>query len=218
MKWFLAGLGIGVTMGVVLAPARGEESRRRLRDTALRTWDEASESARGAMENVRSSEWGQQAMDVANQARERVSNLANEARTRVPDLVNNVRERAPEMVNNLRERAPQVVSDLRERAPEPLKQAVDRVASAAGIQQGEQAQQGEQQKDDGQSFPARASLLELLNDASQDELIAVNGIGPVLALKIVKNRPYKSEEQPLEDNVIPPSAFESLRSHIKEAA
>jgi DNA uptake protein ComE-like DNA-binding protein len=215
MKWFLAGLGIGVTMGVVLAPARGEENRRRLRDTAVRAWDEASEGARGAIDNVRSSEWGQQAIDMANQARERVSNLSNEVRQRVPDVVSNIRERAPEVISNLRERAPEVVSNLRERAPEPVKQVVDRVASAAGVEQSQSAEQG---NDDAQSFPSRDSLLDLLNDASQDELISVSGIGPVLALKIVKNRPYKSEEQPLEDNVIPPSAFESLRNHIKKAA
>jgi DNA uptake protein ComE-like DNA-binding protein len=203
MKWFLAGLGIGVTMGVVLAPARGEENRRRLRDTALRAWDEANEGARGAMENVRSSEWGQQALDLANQARDRASNLANQARSRVPDVLGNIRERAPE-----------VVSNLRERAPDPVKQVVDRVASAAGVQQNESGEQNGEQM----SFPSRDSLLDLLNDGTQEELIAVNGIGPVLALKIVKNRPYKNEEQPLEENVIPPSAFESLRNHIKKAA
>jgi DNA uptake protein ComE-like DNA-binding protein len=189
MKWFLAGLGIGVGLGVVMAPARGEESRRRLREGAVRTWDGMSEEARTTLDQMRSSDWARQARDVATQARERVTDMKREAQQRFDQAATAVRERAP-----------------------GIKDAVDRVASAAGVS----GNAG--QTDSGNGSSQRASLLELLNEGSQDELIAVNGIGPVLALKIVKHRPYKSEQQPLEDNVIPPSAFEALRGHVKRSA
>ena len=92
-------------------------------------------------------------------------------------------------------------------------------ASAAGASQGngQGVSQGNGQNA-GSGNGTRESLLSLLNDGSQDELIAVSGIGPVLALKIVQHRPYRTEQQPLEDNVIPPSAYEALRDHLKRSA
>lgn len=189
MKWFLAGLGIGVGLGIVMAPARGEESRRRLRDGAARTWDEMSEEARAALDQMRSSDWARQARNAASQARERVTDMKRDAQQRFEQAATAVRERSPE-----------------------IKDVVDRVASAAVVSG------GAGQTDSGNGHQSRASLLELLNEGTQDELIAVNGIGPVLALKIVKHRPYKSEQQPLDDNIIPPSAFEALRGHIKRSA
>lgn len=186
MKWFLAGLGVGVALGVVMAPARGEESRRRLRETATQAWDDMSDEARSTLDEMRSSDWARQARDTASQARERVRDLKRGAQ--------------------------QNLSELRDRAPDTVQRAVDRVTSAAAGA-GRKIEDNKPTNGNG-----RASLLELLNEGSQDELIAVNGIGPVLALKIVQHRPYKSEEQPLEDNVIPPSAFESLRNHVKRSA
>jgi DNA uptake protein ComE-like DNA-binding protein len=185
MKWFLAGLGIGVAFGVVIAPARGEESRRKLREGATRAWDEMSDEARTTLDEMRSSDWARQARDAAQQARERVSRVTQ----------------------NVQQRAGDVAAAVRERAPEPVKQAADRVGSAVS---------GNGERESGKV--TRGSLLELLNEGSQDELIAVNGIGPVLALKIVQNRPYRSEQQPLEDNVVPPSVYEALRNHLKQSA
>jgi competence protein ComEA len=207
MKWFLAGLGVGVAFGIVMAPARGEESRRKLRETANQTWDEMSTSARDAFEQARSSEWGQRAAQAVDQARNsdwgrQATELASQARDRVSDVASQARQRVTE-----------VAGKVRDQAPDRLKQTVDRVAGAAGVS-GNEGSAGS----DGGNGSTRGSLLELLNDASQDELIAVNGIGPVLALKIVQHRPYKAEEQPLEDNVIPPSAFEALRDHLKKSA
>jgi DNA uptake protein ComE-like DNA-binding protein len=198
MKWFLAGLGVGVAFGIVMAPARGEETRRNLRNSANRTWDEMSDEARAALDDMRSSDWARQARDAATQARQRVTTMTRDVQNRVGEVANQVRERVPEVVNQ-----------VRDRVPDNIRQAMDRVSDATGIGTPEQGNGG-----DGQ---ARASLLELLNEGTQDELIAVNGIGPVLALKIVQHRPYKSEQQPLEDNVIPPSAFEALRDHLKTA-
>lgn len=185
MKWFLAGLGIGVAFGVVMAPARGEESRRKLREGATRAWDEMSDEARTTLDQMRSSDWARQARDTAEQARQRVTRAAQ----------------------NVQQRAGQAAAAVRERAPGSVKHAVDRVSTAVS---------GNDKRESNRV--ARGSVLELLNEGSQDELIAVDGIGPVLALKIVQNRPYRSEEQPLQDNVIPPSAYEALRNHLKQPA
>src|SRR5690348_7845018 len=46
--------------------------------------------------------------------------------------------------------------------------------------------------------PARTPL-SLINYGSREELMAVNGIGEVLADKIMKGRPYESESAVLED-------------------
>ena len=75
MKWFLAGLGIGVGLGVVMAPARGDESRRRLREGAERAWDEMSDEARSTLDEMRSSDWARQAREAATQARDPFRNL-----------------------------------------------------------------------------------------------------------------------------------------------
>ena len=44
-----------------------------------------------------------------------------------------------------------------------------------------------------------------------ERLIEIDGIGPVLASKIIQNRPYESEQELIESKELPPSAIESLR-------
>jgi gas vesicle protein len=48
MKWFLAGLGIGTIVGMMIAPASGEETREILSDAA----EAAVEVAQGRIEEV----------------------------------------------------------------------------------------------------------------------------------------------------------------------
>jgi gas vesicle protein len=54
-------------------------------------------------------------------------------------------------------------------------------------------------------------LLAILNEWPHERLIEINGIGPVLASKIIQHRPYESEEELLSAKYLPPSAIESLR-------
>jgi gas vesicle protein len=56
-----------------------------------------------------------------------------------------------------------------------------------------------------------SSLLEIINDWPEDRLIAINGIGPVLASRIIANRPYKNDVDLMESKILPPSAIEALR-------
>ena len=55
------------------------------------------------------------------------------------------------------------------------------------------------------------SLMAILNDWPQERLIEIDGIGPVLASKIIENRPYKADTDLLESKILPPSAIEALR-------
>ncbi len=54
-------------------------------------------------------------------------------------------------------------------------------------------------------------ILPIINEWPQERLMEIHGIGPVLASKIVKNRPYESEEELLQSKELPPSAIEALR-------
>jgi DNA uptake protein ComE-like DNA-binding protein len=57
-------------------------------------------------------------------------------------------------------------------------------------------------------------IATLLNDVSKDDLIAVSGIDPVLADRIIGNRPYSRERELLEKDVIPESALQALREKL----
>ena len=46
--------------------------------------------------------------------------------------------------------------------------------------------------------------------------MAVNGIGEVLAAKIMKGRPYESESAVLEDKDLPPSVLDLIKTDISE--
>ncbi|MBV8893157.1 MAG: YtxH domain-containing protein [Acidobacteria bacterium] len=49
-----------------------------------------------------------------------------------------------------------------------------------------------------------------INTLSREELMSVNGIGPVLADRIISGRPYSSRTDLVERGIIPQSTFEEL--------
>lgn len=238
MKWFFAGLGIGVTMGVVLAPAKGEEARRMLRDSASNAWDEMSGTARSTAEQVRNSDLGRSAAQTMDRVRQQAGKVAESVRDRTAGSVQSRSETGSTATGTLGQRTGesdrtrrsehrreemQGSSATREsmqssRATTPRPMPPSTAAPARPV--GDVATRPRSEDIEASQTQARDrnSVLDLLNEASQDELIAVNGIGPALALKIVQNRPFRSEQQPLEENVLPPSAIESLRSHLKRTA
>lgn len=63
MKSFLAGLGIGIGLGVLFAPMSGEETRRNISDRANDLADQARETVEQGRDRVR---------DTIEQGRERV--------------------------------------------------------------------------------------------------------------------------------------------------
>jgi len=60
---------------------------------------------------------------------------------------------------------------------------------------------------------AKSKLLDL-NTASEADLQQLPGIGPVMAVKIVKGRPYKSKDELVRRKVIPPSAYGPIRDKV----
>lgn len=58
---------------------------------------------------------------------------------------------------------------------------------------------------------AKAGLLEILNDWPEERLIEIDGIGPVLAGKIIQHRPYKQASDLLDSKILPPSAIAAIR-------
>ena len=137
MKAFLTGLGIGVGLGILLAPERGEITRSKLRD--------------------RLSDWSD---SVSDQVTDQMENLKKGA--------DRVRAAASEMTENVRNRA----------ASSPSSDA------------------------------------DALNSISREELMQVNGIGPVLAEKIISGRPYSSLNELLERGILSSSTFEELQREL----
>lgn len=64
------------------------------------------------------------------------------------------------------------------------------------------------------SARSTADIADMLNNVSKDELIAVKGIGPVLADRIIRHRPYKSDREILDHDVLPESTFRALKQEL----
>ncbi|PYP82532.1 MAG: hypothetical protein DMG65_26105 [Candidatus Angelobacter sp. Gp1-AA117] len=142
MKNFLAGLGIGFGIGILIAPRSGEETQEQLRN-------------------------------------------------RAGDLANAVREKT---------------SDAVQSSGEWLRSGQEKITEF-GRQMTETIQtQGEKLKSSVSSV--------LLNRVSREDLLSIYGIGPVMADKIIANRPYTSDRQVVEQGIVPESLFERLQKEL----
>ena len=61
---------------------------------------------------------------------------------------------------------------------------------------------------------AAGSGAEVLNTATRQQLLSVYGIGPVLADRIIQNRPYVAAYDVVEKGIIPESIFVQLRKQL----
>ena len=66
----------------------------------------------------------------------------------------------------------------------------------------------------GSRFAGRRDIADLLNNASKDELVSVKGIGPVLADRIIRHRPYQSEREVIAQDLLPRNVFEALKREL----
>jgi DNA uptake protein ComE-like DNA-binding protein len=55
---------------------------------------------------------------------------------------------------------------------------------------------------------------EVLNSATRQQLLSVYGIGPVLADRIIQNRPYAAVYDVVKQGIIPESLFVQLRKQL----
>jgi|SRR5947209_2314217 len=53
-----------------------------------------------------------------------------------------------------------------------------------------------------------------LNNATREQLLSVYGIGPVLADRIIENRPYTNNRDAVERGIIPENAFLRLQKEL----
>jgi len=125
--------------------------------------------------------------------------LRDDAQEFARDAYERGRERLQPMVDRARERVEPVMNDVGEQMAAMSTQAADikdRVADKA---------------DDLKERISKGGLMSIVNEWPHERLIEIDGIGPVLATKIIRNRPYESEEALIASKELPPGAIESLK-------
>jgi gas vesicle protein len=128
------------------------------------------------------------ARDSYEGGRDRLQELLERANERMPPIV----EKARQGIDAARERIQPAADQVSEQASQVREQVKEKVA--------EETQSS-----------GRNDLMSILNDWPHERLIEIDGIGAVLASKIIEDRPYDSEEDLIESKQLPTSAIESLR-------
>lgn len=148
MKFFLAGLGTGVALGVLFAPRSGRETLGQLRAKGREFADVAKDQAVGVVRTVQ------------------------------------------EQVENVKQQA----TDLAKTAGSQIKTTAQKFGSKAGL-----------------------GALAKLNTAKREELMNINGIGPVLADRIIASRPFTSTQQVLDRGLLPEPTYNELLREFEAA-
>jgi gas vesicle protein len=185
MRNFLTGLGLGFGVGMLIAPQSGEETRDQLRARI------------GAI--------GSRAEEAGDELRERAGDSAEELRGRMQDVAARVRRQAEQFGDTWRDK----VGDLR--SPRSYAATSERGSRRPGA---ERHRDSNARDSNARSSNATGRPAQLLNNGSREELLAVYGIGPVLADRIIQNRPYSSVEEAVERDVVSQTVIAELRLHF----
>jgi DNA uptake protein ComE-like DNA-binding protein len=106
-------------------------------------------------------------------------------------------------------------ADLRNR----VRQVFDDASDAVTQTQGHETRSENKKSPSSATSPIlhdREPATEILNTAGRDVLIAVHGIGQVLADRIIENRPYEKAYDVVEKGILPESTFIQLRRELLE--
>jgi hypothetical protein len=214
MKAFLVGLGLGALVGVAYAPRAGRETRRELEDRARQSLEGANERVgeiRGRLTSVRSrvTSAAQEVKRGIGSMRQPGGIAGHEAQAGFGRGTENAAGR------NERQSGREPRGGTGRNTPGPAEQWGADVVEGGGsstpdLEMAIGGDAGGEASDDTGTV-AVATFLEIINEWPEERLIAIHGIGPVLASKIIKNRPYEQEEDLAESKELPPSAIEALR-------
>ena len=105
-------------------------------------------------------------------------------------------------------------AELRERLRRFTRSASDRAARMKTSESGTPAKKSPETVSPSRSEGAREADVEVLNTASREALIAVRGIGSILAERIIENRPYQHAYEVVEKGILPDSIFLQLRREL----
>ena len=97
-----------------------------------------------------------------------------------------------------------------ERARNWFEQLQDRQTGSPETDGSEEFQEEQQQ------MPQSEAVAEVLHTAKRDDLRSVPGIGRATAKRIIKNRPYQSGEEVLEEGVLPEKTLEKVKEELVE--
>ena len=95
-----------------------------------------------------------------------------------------------------------------------------RSGSEAGLQSNQSGSDSESQSGNaasgttGLELKTDQSVTEVLNHARKDELMSVDGIGDVTAKRIIRNRPYESAEEAVQEEVVPETTLEKVKEQL----
>jgi len=126
------------------------------------------------------------------------------------ELRDNLQDYARDAYEQGRERVQPVIDQARERV-QPLMDQVAQSVDSVMAQASSVRDRVVDKAADVKERVTNSGLLSILNEWPHERLIEIDGIGPVLANKIIQHRPYESEQQLIESKELPPSAIESLR-------
>jgi gas vesicle protein len=214
MKAFLVGLGLGALVGVAYAPRSGRETRRELEDRARQSVEGANErvdSMRERLSSARSrvTSAAREVKRGVQSMRQPGSSAGNEAQAGFGRRTENAAGR------NERPSGRETRGGRTGNRPGPAEQwGADAVgaggSSTPDLEMAIGGDAGGEASGDTETVVV-ATFLEIINEWPEERLIAIRGIGPVLASKIIKNRPYEQEEDLIGSKELPPSAIEALR-------
>ena len=61
---------------------------------------------------------------------------------------------------------------------------------------------------------AKAGEMIDINRAKAEELMTLKGIGEARAKAIIKGRPYKRKDEPVQKNIVPESVYDGIKDQI----